>query len=106
MSRKTTYIHEWRKKKGYTLAQMVGRLAELGVNKTEASLSRIERGIQPYSEPILEALAEALEVEAWQLLRDNPFKEGEVVDFVWHLSEREQAQAMDVLRAMFKRDAG
>lgn len=101
MGRKPTYIREWRQKRGHTLAAMIGRLEVLGVNITEASLSRIERGVQPYSQDILEALAQALDVEEWQLLRDHPEKEGQVVDFMVHLDEKERKQAIAVLQAMF-----
>ena len=40
-----------------TLAERVG--AKIG-GMTHASLSRIERGLQPYSQPILEAIADEL----------------------------------------------
>lgn len=102
MERKPTYIRAWRKKRGYTLDDMVGRLAVLGVDTTGASLSRIERGQQPYSQDILEAIAEALDVSPWDLLKNNPeIPEAEVIDFLAHLDAQELKQAESVLKAMF-----
>jgi transcriptional regulator with XRE-family HTH domain len=102
MGRKATYIRAWRKERGYTLDQMVGRLAELGVETTGASISRIERGEQPYSQDILEALAEALAVTVADLIENNPaMPDAEVIDLMRHLDEREKQQAAAVIKAMF-----
>jgi transcriptional regulator with XRE-family HTH domain len=106
MERKPTYIRAWRKKRGYALEEMVGRLDVLGVPITAASLSRIERGIQPCSLDTIEAIAEALGVESWQLLKDNPdIPTAPVADFIQHLDEKDAAQAEAVLRAMFEKRA-
>lgn len=102
MERKATYIRAWRNKLGYSLDDMVGRLAALGVETTGASLSRIERGIQPYNQDMLEAIAAALNVEAWQLIRDNPdLPPAKIYDLVPRLTNDEAEQADKVLRAMF-----
>jgi transcriptional regulator with XRE-family HTH domain len=102
MERKPTYIRAWRKHRGYTLDQMVGRLAELGVETTGASLSRIERNDQPYNQDILEPIAEALGVTRGDLLENNPdIPDAEVFDLMRHLDEREKLQAASVLKAMF-----
>ena len=65
---------------------------------SHASISRIEKGEQPYSQEILEALAVALQVSKAALLEINPEKEGEVVDLVRLLDETKRAQAVDCLR--------
>lgn len=104
MDRNATYIRAWREKKGYTLDQMVGRLDVLGVQTTGATLSRIERGITPYNQDLLEPIAEALGVKVAQLVEDNPdIPPAPVLDFVRHLTKKEAEQAEAVLRAMFKR---
>ena len=54
------FIRKWRVKKGLTLEALAARVGEKIGGMTHASLSRIERGIQPYSQPILEAIAEEL----------------------------------------------
>jgi transcriptional regulator with XRE-family HTH domain len=103
MGRKATYIRAWRKERGFSLDEVVGRLDALRVSITGASLSRIERGIQPYSQDFLEALADALDVTVAQLIEHDPTLPGaKVIDFLQHLSKRDAAQAEDVLRAMFK----
>ena len=106
MDRKPTYIRAWRKHEGYTLDQMVSRLEVLGVSTTGASLSRIERGEQPYSQDILEAIAEALGKTVAQLVEHNPaIKPSPVVDFLAHLDAKDAARAETVLRAMFAESA-
>jgi transcriptional regulator with XRE-family HTH domain len=102
MERKPTYIRAWRKKRGYTLDQMVGRLAELGVSTTGATLSRIERNDQPYNQDILEPIAEALGVSRADLLENNPdIPDAQIYDLMTHLDAREKDQALSVLKAMF-----
>jgi len=101
MERKPTYIREWRRHRGYTQRDVIGRLEVLGLSMTEASLSRIENGRQPYTQDTLEAIAAALETDPDALIGRNPTKSGTVVDFLARLDEKEAAQAEAVLRAMF-----
>jgi transcriptional regulator with XRE-family HTH domain len=102
MERKATYIRAWRTERGYSLDDMVGRLAVLGVETTGASLSRIERGIQPYNQDMLEAIASALNVPASYLIERNPaLPPAKVIDFLARLNNDEADQAEKVLRAMF-----
>lgn len=106
MERKRTYIRAWREKRGHTLDEMAGRLDALGVSITGASLSRIERGIQPYSQDILEAIAEALNVMPADLIENNPeIPEAEIIDLVRRLHPRQRRQAESVLKAMFGESA-
>lgn len=101
-----TYIKEWRLYRDrMTLAQLAGRLEMIGGNiaKTEASLSRIENGKQPYTQETLEAIAVALDTTADQLIGRNPLKEGKVISFIDKLDEKQSAQAVAVLEAMFGR---
>ena len=62
-----TYIRQWREHRGLSLERLADRLGT-----TKASLSRIERGLQPYSQPMLEALAAALMCEPADLLMRDP----------------------------------
>lgn len=102
MERKATYIRAWRNKRGYSLDEMVGRLAVLGVETTGASLSRIERLIQPYNQDTLEAIAAALNVPVSYLIERNPeLPPAKVYDFLERLDADEADQAEKVLRAMF-----
>lgn len=106
MDRKATYIRAWRKERGYTLDDMVGRLEVLGVKTTGATLSRIETGKVPYSQDILEAIAEALDVTVAQLIEHNPDIPTSPVAGIFDKLDAEQAaQAEAVLRAMFAKSA-
>jgi transcriptional regulator with XRE-family HTH domain len=113
-----SYIKEWRKYRGLTQQQVLDRLAILAgdpkpndealqIPTTGASLSRIENGKQNFNMAALAALAKVLDVEepGW-LLDRNPLKEGKVVSFFEKLDEKEAAQAVAVLEAMFGRAAG
>jgi transcriptional regulator with XRE-family HTH domain len=62
-----TFIRHWREHRGLTLEQLAER-----VGTTHASLSRIERGKQPYTQPLLEAVAEALQTDVASLLMRDP----------------------------------
>lgn len=79
-----TYIREWREYRGLSLRRLADRIELGGPDETisHASLGRIEKGQQPYSQPILEALAEALNVDAADLISKDPTKEGEVIDLM------------------------
>lgn len=72
-----TFIRQWREYQGLTLEMLADR-----VGTTHASLSRVERGLQPYSQPLLEALADALSVEPADLLMRNP-EDPEGIWSVW-----------------------
>lgn len=62
-----TFIRQWREYRGKTLEQLAD-----AIGITHASLSRIERGLQPYSQAILEAIAEALMTDVPSLLMRDP----------------------------------
>lgn len=108
MAQHRTYLREWRKFRGYTQEQVVDRIAVLEDPKlpgTAASLSRLERGKQPYSQRVIEALAEIYSCEPADLIGRNPEKEGQIVDFVAALGERERHRALALLRAMHEAEA-
>lgn len=62
-----TFIREWRNHRGLSLEALAERI---GI--THASLSRIETRKQPYSQPILEALAAELQTDPASLLMRDP----------------------------------
>lgn len=61
------FIKKWRKYRGYTLEALAA-----DVGSTHATLSRIERGLSPYSQEILEKLAWALKCTPADLLARDP----------------------------------
>lgn len=89
------YVREWRKHRGLTQEQLAGRL---GV--AVSTVSQLENGKQGYSQATLEALADALRCEPWQLLSVDPTKEGEVVDLMRLINDRNRDQAIRVLKAL------
>jgi len=100
MSRKPHYIKEWRLKRGLSLRRLAARMeTEPGVELiSHASLARIEKGEQPYSQDILEALAVALDTSMAMLIEVDPTKDGEVIDLMRRLDESKRAQALDYLK--------
>ncbi|WP_395326906.1 helix-turn-helix transcriptional regulator [Novosphingobium sp. BL-8H] len=93
MTDKRIYLKEWRKFAHKTQAQVVAALESMedpNLPTTEASLSRLENGKQPYSERVLLALSDIYGCEPWELIGRHPKKEGQVIDMVRRLDEREQ----------------
>lgn len=97
------YIKEWRSHRGLSLRKLAERMERAPSEEliSAMSLSRIERGIQPYSQPILEALSVALNTTPWALISVNPMVEGDVVDMFAYLrgmSQEERQKALRLLR--------
>lgn len=90
-----TYIREWRKHRHLTLEQLANR-----VGMTPSGLSLLERGQSGYTQGILEALAEALATTPSALLDVHPEKEGQVVDLLRLIDDKNREQALRVLRAL------
>lgn len=96
-----THLRAWRKHRNLTLAHLVDRLNTMyGFETTEASLSRIERGQQPYNQHLLEALADALACEPADLLVRHPNAPDDI-RLVWsQLSPDNQKRAIEILRLL------
>ncbi|WP_084673874.1 helix-turn-helix domain-containing protein [Methylobacterium sp. WSM2598] len=93
--RRPIFLRQWRKHRGYSLAQ-VG--AEVGM--TGPNLGRIEKGEVPYSQDLLEMLAEFYNCEISDLLiRDPSDPEG-----IWSIWEQakpaEREQIVKVAKAL------
>jgi transcriptional regulator with XRE-family HTH domain len=92
-----TFIREWRQSRGLTLEQLSDRI---GI--THASLSRIERGLQPYSQPLLEAIADALQTEPASLLMRNP-GDPEGIWSIWDQAKPgERRQIVEIAKTLIK----
>lgn len=81
-ARRRTFIREWREHRHMTLETLAERVGEKIGGFTHASLSRIERGLQPYSQPILEAIAEELNTDVASLLMRDP-TDSEALWSIW-----------------------
>lgn len=97
-----TFIREWRLHRGLSLRRLAGRLELDGPDDTfsHASIGRIETGKQPYTQPILEAIAAALDVTVADLLMVDPDKEGEVIDLVRRINAKNRDAAIRMLKAL------
>ena len=99
------FIKQWREYRGLSLERLANRMEkEPGGEQliSAMSLSRIERGRQPYSEELMNALSEALACEPWELLSVNPLMDGQVVDllrFIHDLDRKKAEKALTILQA-------
>lgn len=100
MIAKRHYIREWRQHRGLSLVKLAGRMVDDSGEEliSSVSIGRIERGQQPYSQPILEALADALNTSAEDLLARNPLKEGEVIDLMRIIRDMDKAKLEQLSR--------
>jgi transcriptional regulator with XRE-family HTH domain len=89
-----TFIRDWRKHRKLTLERLADRI---GVST--GALSQLERGDVGYTQPMLEALAEALSCEPVDLLTYSP-KAAEELRNVWaSIPVENREQALKVLSA-------
>lgn len=100
-ARRPTFIRAWRKHRGLTLGQLADRLkVELEVDISEGQLSRIERGETPYSQDILEAVAQVLRCEPADLIMRDPTQPDAIWSLIDTLQPVERAQALAVIEAL------
>jgi transcriptional regulator with XRE-family HTH domain len=92
-----TFIRQWRKHRGYSLDVLADR-----VPMDKGNLSKIERGLLPYNQELLERLAEALSTDAASLLMRDPTNQ----DAIWSIWDRasavERAQLEGVANALLE----
>lgn len=79
MARHKTYLREWREYRGKTLVPVAEHL-----HITHGQLSRIERGLQPYNQELLEKLADLYMCDVVDLLIRDPSEP----ESMWTLWER------------------
>lgn len=92
-----TFLRQWRSHRGLTLKQ----LAE-AIGTTHASLSRVERGRQPYSQAMLEAAAERLSIDVASILMRNP-EDSEAIWSIWDQAKPgERRMIIDIARTIVK----
>jgi transcriptional regulator with XRE-family HTH domain len=97
---KRHYLREWREHRGLSLARLAARMIDQTGEEIISSVSvgRIERGQQPYSQPILEALADALQCTAEDLLSVNPLKDAEVIDLMRIIREMDAGKRLQLTK--------
>ena len=96
-TKRSHFIKAWRKYRKLTLEQVAERL-----DVTAGALSQLERGDIGYTQPMLEALAEALNCEPSDLIVRDPGASAGIM-LIWdQIPEADRAQALKVL-SQFKR---
>lgn len=93
------FIREWREFRGLTQEQVANRL-----DISATTVGRIENNVVPYNQDFLEEAAIALQCDPWDLLHRDPRKEGEVIDLMRRLDERERAEAANFIRFLSRRN--
>jgi transcriptional regulator with XRE-family HTH domain len=99
-----TFIRQWREHRDLTLEQLAERVRAINeaLETTHASLSRIERGLQPYNQPLLEAIAEALQTDPPSLLMRDP-SSAEDIWSVWDQAKPgERKTIVDIAKTIVK----
>lgn len=92
------YIREWRLHRALTQEQLAGRL-----DTSKTTISRIEAGKQPYTQDVLEALAEALGCGPADLLMRDPTRPSapwDLADTVRQMTPEDQQRAAAVIMAL------
>ena len=89
------FLKEWRLHRGYSQEQ----LAEM-VGVTQGQISQLERGLINYTQPMLEALAEALSCDPADLLVRNPADPSGIWSIWDTLDPPEKLQAVEVIKAL------
>lgn len=95
--RRRTYFRQWRIHRGLSQEQLANRL-----DTSVASISRIENGSQPYTQDVLEALADALNTDPASLLMRNP-EEPEAIWSLWdNAKPGERQMIVEIARTVTK----
>jgi transcriptional regulator with XRE-family HTH domain len=98
VKRRRTFIREWRQYRDMTLE----RLADL-VGLTYVSVSRIERGLQPYKQQTIEALAAALMTDVQSLLTRDPNHSEDIWPIWDRATKTERAEIVEHAKLILKR---
>lgn len=93
--KKPHFVREWRKYRGLTQERLAERTPY-----TLGAISQLETGRTKYTQDMIEALASALGCSVGDLISVDPTKEGEVVDLMRLIDDRNRDQAIRVLRAL------
>lgn len=89
------YVKEWRKFRGLTQERLAERTPF-----TPGAISQLETGRTQYTQAMIEALSAALDCEPGDLISVNPYKQGEVVDLMRLINDRNRDQAIRILKAL------
>lgn len=101
---KPTHIRQWRQKEGLSLRELANRMEkEPGGDLviSHVSIGRIERGEQPYTQPVIEALADALGKSVATLIEVDPYiTDSRVIDMTERLKQADPDKRDEVMRVL------
>jgi transcriptional regulator with XRE-family HTH domain len=66
----------------------------------KGNLSKVERGLLPYNQEMLERLGDILGTDPGNLISRDPTKEGRVLDMVQRLNDREREKVVAYIEGM------
>lgn len=104
MAKKPTsrhFIRAWRKHRGLTLEQLAER-----IGMSHQNLGKIERGLVPYNQVLLEALSEELRCDPRDLIMRDPTQPESIWSIWEQLSVPERAQATEIVKALKRTGTG
>lgn len=110
------FLREWRNYRHLSLEKVTEHLRALAearpnygskrIGATHGNLSRIERGEVPYSQPLLEMLAEIYQTDPASLIMRNP-KDPDAIWSIWdQIEPLQRMHATDVLRTFVHKKTG
>lgn len=90
-----THVKAWRKFRGLTQIQLSER-----VGVAQGTISDLESGTIAYTQSMLEAVAEALNVDPWKLIWHPPEAGEGLRDILEGMDPDEQKRALAVVKAL------
>lgn len=93
--RQRHFLREWRKHRGYTLEQMSDRL-----HMTHQNLGKIERGLVPYGQDLLERLAEEYRCAVPDLIMRDPSDPDGLWSVYDQLAPVERRQVVEIAKTI------
>lgn len=100
MTYQPTHIRAWRRHRNLTLERLGDR-----VGMAPGNLSRLERGITPYIQHQIEAIADALRCTVADLISRPPGATSQLQEILGGLSPEKQRQAVRLIKALAEDDA-
>ena len=96
---KKTYLRQWRQHCGKTLVQ-VGEYLHM----THSQLSRIERGVSPYNQDLLERLADLYMCEPVDLIIRDPSEPDNIWSLWEHASKGDRQKIYSIASTIVDKD--
>lgn len=94
-TKRKTYVKEWRKHRRLTQEQLAER-----IEVTAGAISQLEKGKMAYTQPMLEALADALGCQPVDLMIRNPLEPDNPWTIWETLTPTQRKQAVAILTAL------